>query len=118
MNEILHIMATGYGRNRFEKADGQMSELSCHAKGVHRTFPEVRTIIDIDGQDTKAISLNDSGRMMNFVMNDKCAAGTGRFLDVMAGILQLEIGQLEQQAALAKNRFRFPTPARCLQKVR
>ncbi len=101
--DISHTTATGYGRSRFEKADSQVSELSCHAKGVHMVFPEVRTIIDIGGQDAKAIALNDNGRMMNFVMNDKCAAGTGRFLDVMATILQLDISELEKQAALAQN---------------
>lgn len=103
MPDISYTTATGYGRSRFEQADCQVSELSCHAKGVHMVFPEVRTIIDIGGQDAKAISLNDSGKMMNFVMNDKCAAGTGRFLDVMAGILQLDISELEQQAKMAQN---------------
>ena len=92
---------TGYGRNRFEGADFTVSELTCHALGAHLIFPECRTLIDIGGQDAKVISLNDRGRMTNFLMNDKCAAGTGRFLDVMAGILQLPIGELEQYAARA-----------------
>lgn len=103
LEDITYTVATGYGRSRFEQADSQVSELSCHAKGVHMVLPEVRTIIDIGGQDAKAIALNDKGRMMNFVMNDKCAAGTGRFLDVMATILQLDISELEKQAALAQN---------------
>ncbi|MCI6885973.1 MAG: acyl-CoA dehydratase activase [Lachnospiraceae bacterium] len=96
------IIATGYGRKIFSAADGEVSELSCHARGVHHIFPNVRTIIDIGGQDAKVIALNEQGRMSNFLMNDKCAAGTGRFLDVMAGILQLKIEDLETQAALAK----------------
>ena len=77
-------IATGYGRKLFTEADKEISELSCHARGVHYIFPQVRTIIDIGGQDAKVLALNDQGRMSNFLMNDKCAAGTGRFLDVMA----------------------------------
>lgn len=96
--DISYIMATGYGRKTLKEADGEMSELSCHAKGIYAMYPDTRTIIDIGGQDAKVISLGSSGQMMNFVMNDKCAAGTGRFLDVMAGILQLDIGELEKEA--------------------
>lgn len=96
------VMATGYGRATFEKAHGELSELSCHAKGVHFSEPDCRTIIDIGGQDAKVIRLSDAGVLSDFVMNDKCAAGTGRFLDVMAGILQLRIEELEQYAARAK----------------
>lgn len=100
--QIRHTVATGYGRKRFTGADTEVSELSCHARGVNHIFPDVRTIIDIGGQDAKVLALNDQGRMTNFLMNDKCAAGTGRFLDVMAGILQLEIGDLEILAAQAR----------------
>ena len=100
--EIAVMIATGYGRKLYAAADGEVSELSCHARGVYHVFPDVRTIIDIGGQDAKVMALNDQGRMSNFLMNDKCAAGTGRFLDVMAGILQLKIEDLEIQAALAK----------------
>lgn len=100
--DIAYTVATGYGRKNFEGADEEVSELSCHGKGVHFVFPDVRTIIDIGGQDAKVMSVNDKGRMTNFLMNDKCAAGTGRFLDVMAGILQLEIGDLEKEAAKAE----------------
>lgn len=95
--QIAKITATGYGRKLFAKADTEISELSCHAKGVFHTFPETRTIIDIGGQDAKVLLLNDKGRMVNFVMNDKCAAGTGRFLDVMANILHLQIGDLQEE---------------------
>ncbi len=100
--DIAMVIATGYGRKIYSAADGEVSELSCHARGVHHVFPDVRTIIDIGGQDAKVMALNDQGRMSNFLMNDKCAAGTGRFLDVMAGILQLKIEDLEVQAAQAK----------------
>lgn len=102
-SDITMTLATGYGRNTYPEADGQMSELSCHGKGVYFKNPACRTIIDIGGQDAKVISLSDSGNISNFVMNDKCAAGTGRFLDVMANVLQLKITDLEAYAARAKN---------------
>lgn len=103
LNEITSVYGTGYGRKLLKYANGEMSELSCHAKGVHHLMPEVRTIIDIGGQDAKVLSLGTDGRLAEFLMNDKCAAGTGRFLDVMAGILQLKIEDLEKQAAIAKS---------------
>ena len=81
-DDLTATAATGYGRNRYEGADYNVSELSCHGLGAHHTFPTVRTIIDIGGQDAKVISLDEKGRMNNFLMNDKCAAGTGRFIDI------------------------------------
>ena len=89
------IVSTGYGRNSYERADKTMSELSCHAKGGHYIFGEIRTIIDIGGQDSKVLKLDASGQLQNFVMNDKCAAGTGRFLDVIAGVLEVGVGDLQ-----------------------
>ena len=85
---------TGYGRHLETWADKQMSELSCHAKGAVRLFPGVRTVIDIGGQDAKVLSIAANGNLVDFVMNDKCAAGTGRFLDVMAGIFGCTVGEL------------------------
>lgn len=96
-DEIDYVLATGYGRNTFERADAQMSELSCHAKGANHLFPDVRTVIDIGGQDVKVIQI-DHGAMVNFQMNDKCAAGTGRFLDVMARILEVDVSDLASLA--------------------
>lgn len=96
MDDISFTVATGYGRMRFEQADKQISELSCHAKGVDWQIPNARTIIDIGGQDAKVIRLNYKGKMMNFVMNEKCAAGTGRFLDVMAGVLETTVDKLDE----------------------
>ena len=93
------VLATGYGRNSLDGlADMQMSELSCHAKGAAFLFPSVRTVVDIGGQDVKVIEI-ENGMMKNFVMNDKCAAGTGRFLDVMASILRLDVDDLDTEAA-------------------
>ena len=89
-------IATGYGRNSLKEVPAQMSELSCHAKGAYFLFPRVRTIIDIGGQDSKALKLSDNGMLENFVMNDKCAAGTGRFLDVIAKVLEINLEDLEK----------------------
>ena len=92
--EMDFVLATGYGRNSLDGlADMQMSELSCHAKGATFLFPEVRTVIGIGGQDVKVIEI-ENGMMRNFVMNDKCAAGTGRFLDVMARVLEVKVEEL------------------------
>ena len=99
--ELAASSATGYGRNRVENVDYNVSELSCHALGAHMIFPDVRTIIDIGGQDAKVISLSEQGKMKDFLMNDKCAAGTGRFLDVMANVLQIPVDGMAQMAAEA-----------------
>jgi predicted CoA-substrate-specific enzyme activase len=87
-------VATGYGRIAIDYADSQVTEITCYARGINQLHPEVRTIIDIGGQDSKAISVDKEGRVVDFLMNDKCAAGTGRFLEVMAKALELEIGDL------------------------
>ena len=101
--EIAKTIVTGYGRNKYEGADGEVSELTCHALGGRLIFPDLRTVIDIGGQDAKIITLGESGRMSNFVMNDKCAAGTGRFLDVMANILRMDIDELDECASASEN---------------
>lgn len=96
------IVSTGYGRNSYDGATKTMSELSCHAKGGSYIFGDVRTIIDIGGQDIKVLKLNNKGQLMNFLMNDKCAAGTGRFLEVMSGVLDVkleDLGDLDKQAS-------------------
>jgi predicted CoA-substrate-specific enzyme activase len=95
--QVSHVIATGYGRNAYEAADERISELSCHAKGAVWIVPNVRTVIDIGGQDVKALSIGAEGTLQNFVMNDKCAAGTGRFLDVMARILEMDVCDLAEQ---------------------
>jgi predicted CoA-substrate-specific enzyme activase len=97
--DMAYVLATGYGRNSLEEiANHQMSELSCHAKGAYFLFPEVHTVIDIGGQDVKVLQI-DNGIMTNFVMNDKCAAGTGRFLDVMARVLEVKVEELGKLGA-------------------
>lgn len=102
-DDFSKIVATGYGRMQYGGADKQISELTCHTKGVVFLIPGVKTIIDIGGQDAKAIKINGKGKMDNFVMNDKCAAGTGRFLDVMANVLETDIENLEKLDAMSKS---------------
>ena len=94
MDQISVVTATGYGRKTYDRADGSISELSCHARGAAWILPGVRTVIDIGGQDAKALSISDDGKLSNFVMNDKCAAGTGRFLEVMARIFGMDVCEL------------------------
>lgn len=102
--DIDYCVSTGYGRDKLQSeglAQDNMSEISCHGKGAHWVLPQVRTIIDIGGQDAKVIRVDAEGELENFVMNDKCAAGTGRFLDVMSktlGIPVEELGPLSFQA--------------------
>ena len=100
--DVAFVTATGYGRKTFQGADATVSELSCHAVGAHAVFPEARTVIDIGGQDAKVLRLGPDGKLENFVMNDKCAAGTGRFLEVMARVLELDVSELGERDALAK----------------
>ena len=92
--DFTFCVSTGYGRDLVSFADTQFTEIACHAKGANFYFPEARGVIDIGGQDSKAISINAAGGLVDFAMNDKCAAGTGRFLEVMARIMNLEIGEM------------------------
>ncbi|MCR1934256.1 phenyllactyl-CoA dehydratase activase FldI [Clostridium tepidum] len=103
IKDLDYIVSTGYGRNSFEFANKQISELSCHAKGVYFDNNKARTVIDIGGQDIKVLKLADSGRLLNFIMNDKCAAGTGRFLDVMSRVIEVPVDELGKKALESKN---------------
>jgi (R)-2-hydroxyacyl-CoA dehydratese activating ATPase len=91
---IAYIISTGYGRINVPFADKQITEITCHAKGVVNLFPRGRTIIDIGGQDSKAITVDPTGRPTNFIMNDKCAAGSGRFVEVIADSLGIELDRV------------------------
>jgi predicted CoA-substrate-specific enzyme activase len=102
-DDITYVVATGYGRINVPFADKQITEISCHARGVGHLLPEVRTVIDIGGQDSKGIKLKD-GRAVDFVMNDKCAAGTGRFLEVTAESLGVSLEEMGKLSLEAKNR--------------
>ena len=101
---ITYVVATGYGRINVPFADKQITEISCHARGVGYLLPEVRTVIDIGGQDCKGIKLNDNGQAVDFVMNDKCAAGTGRFLEVTAEELGINLEDMGRLSLEAKNK--------------
>jgi predicted CoA-substrate-specific enzyme activase len=92
--DLTMVISTGYGRGIVNGAHKQVTEITCHAKGAHFLFPETRTVIDIGGQDSKVIKVNPDGGVGDFAMNDKCAAGTGRFLEVMARTMQLELGDM------------------------
>ena len=89
--ELSYLIGTGYGRNKVPFADENISEISCHAMGVHVTNPDVKAIIDIGGQDVKGIAIDTDGTVKNFAMNDKCAAGTGRFLEAMSRVLDVQV---------------------------
>lgn len=93
-SEITKIYSTGYGRNIVPFSDKRISEISCHAKGANYFFPSARTIIDIGGQDSKIIIVDEKGSVKDFVMNDRCAAGTGKFLEVTATTLETTIDEL------------------------
>jgi predicted CoA-substrate-specific enzyme activase len=96
-DDIKFVVGTGYGRYKIEAGDTQVTEISCHARGAHMLFPGTRTVIDMGGQDTKAIKVSAEGDVLDFCMNDKCAAGTGRFLAGAADVLGLtldEIGEI------------------------
>ena len=101
--DITYVVATGYGRINVPFADKQITEISCHARGVAHLLPEVRTVIDIGGQDSKGIKLKE-GRVVDFVMNDKCAAGTGRFLEVTAEELGVSLEDMGRLSLEAENR--------------
>jgi (R)-2-hydroxyacyl-CoA dehydratese activating ATPase len=92
--EIAFTVATGYGRYRVTFGDLQVTEISCHARGATFEFPNTRTVLDIGGQDTKAIRIGDSGEVVDFAMNDKCAAGTGRFLGAASFALETPLSEL------------------------
>ena len=96
--DIQYTIATGYGRMGYKDADKQITEISCHAKGVTYMVNDAKTIVDIGGQDAKVIKLTDDGQVENFVMNEKCAAGTGRFMEVMARVLACTLDELSPLA--------------------
>ncbi len=92
--QIKKIVATGYGRISIPFADKKITEISCHAMGAYHLYPDTGTVIDIGGQDSKVIRVGQGGKVLDFTMNDKCAAGTGRFLEVMASTFRLSLDKL------------------------
>lgn len=100
--QVERIVATGYGRNIIELADITVTEITCHAVGVHHLLPNTRTVIDIGGQDSKLLKLDGNGKVRDFSMNDRCAGGTGRFLEVVAARLEVGLDDLGTIAAKSK----------------
>ena len=109
--DLDYLVGTGYGRNKVPFADENISEISCHAMGVHVADPDVKAIIDIGGQDVKGIAVDDDGTVLNFAMNDKCAAGTGRFFETMAKAFEMELPEFSKLSLNAKNVI--PITAQC-----
>jgi len=107
MTDIKRCVGTGYGRDKISFIHEAVSEIACHGKGARWLVPSVRTVIDIGGQDCKALRLDDKGNMMKFITNDKCASGTGRFLEVMAKVLNLSLDELGEMSARSKQPITF-----------
>ncbi len=108
---ISYLIGTGYGRNKVPFADENISEISCHAMGVHVANPSVKAIIDIGGQDVKGIAIDSDGTVLNFAMNDKCSAGTGRFYEAMANAFEMTLPEFSMLSLTAKNTI--PITAQC-----
>ncbi len=109
LNDIQYTVATGYGRVLVPFANENISEISCHARGVNWYFPSVRTILDMGGQDCKAISCDENGQVTNFIMNDKCAGGTGRFLEMIAEVLNTPLEKIGQVSLQSQSAIPFNT---------
>lgn len=107
--EIAYVVGTGYGRYKVAFGDAQITEISCHAKGACFLFPGTHTVIDMGGQDAKGIKVGEGGEVKDFVMNDKCAAGTGRFLANAAEAVGLPLGKIGEISLQAKNPVRLTT---------
>jgi predicted CoA-substrate-specific enzyme activase len=103
--DILFCVGTGYGRRQVPQVDKTVSEINCHARGARWMLPSVRTVIDIGGQDCKAIRMDDQGNVVKFIANDKCASGTGRFLEVMAKLLHVSVDELGELSAKATKAY-------------
>ncbi|MFQ5996665.1 MAG: acyl-CoA dehydratase activase [Dehalococcoidales bacterium] len=109
LDALQYIVATGYGRVLVPFANENISEISCHARGITWYFPSVRTILDMGGQDCKAINCDADGRVTNFIMNDKCAGGTGRFLEMIAEVLNVPLAEIGDLALKSTTAIPFNT---------
>ncbi len=102
-SDVRGIVATGYGRNLIEAADSTVTEITCHARGVRHLVPDVATVVDIGGQDSKLLRIGAKGTVRDFEMNDRCAAGTGRFLEMVAARLDVRLEDLGELACRSRN---------------
>ena len=103
ISDLTYLIGTGYARNKVPQAHENISEISCHAMGVHMVNPQVKAIIDIGGQDVKGIAVDEDGTVLTFAMNDKCAAGTGRFFEAMARAFECTLTEFSEMSLRAKN---------------
>ncbi|HDP24385.1 MAG TPA: activase, partial [Deltaproteobacteria bacterium] len=109
--ELTYLVGTGYGRNEVVFADKNISEISCHAMGTFSCDPLIKTIVDIGGQDVKAIAIDSDGSVLEFAMNDKCAAGTGRFFEAMSRTFRMDLDEFSELSMKAKKVI--PITAQC-----
>jgi predicted CoA-substrate-specific enzyme activase len=107
--DVVAVTGTGYGRYRVEFGDAQVTEISCHARGAAFLFPDTTSVLDVGGQDTKAIRIGEDGHVLDFCMNDKCSAGTGRFLGAASQALEIPLGELGPLALTSKNPVKMTT---------
>src|SRR5678815_1308845 len=107
--EVEYVVGTGYGRYKVTFGNTQVTEISCHGRGAVHMFPRTRTVVDMGGQDTKAIRVSARGEVQDFCMNDKCAAGTGRFLGAAAAALHIDLDQLGPTALRSENPVKIST---------
>ena len=107
--EVEYVIGTGYGRYRVTFGNAQVTEISCHGRGAVHMFPKTRTVVDMGGQDTKAIRVSETGEIVDFCMNDKCAAGTGRFLGAASAALDIPLSKLGDTALAAKRAVKIST---------
>jgi predicted CoA-substrate-specific enzyme activase len=107
--EVEYVIGTGYGRYRVTFGNSQVTEISCHGRGAVHMFPNTRTVVDMGGQDTKAIRVNRNGEIVDFCMNDKCAAGTGRFLGAASAALDIPLDELGRVALQAERAVKIST---------
>ncbi len=108
-SDVGAVIGTGYGRFKVEFGDDQVTEISCHAKGAWALYPKTRTVVDIGGQDTKAIKVSDRGEVLDFAMNDKCAAGSGRFLTNSAEALGMDVAEIGDRSLESRAPVRLST---------
>ncbi|MBW1899002.1 MAG: activase, partial [Deltaproteobacteria bacterium] len=111
IENLAYLVGTGYGRSEVPFADENISEISCHALGVYYCDPEIKTIVDIGGQDVKGISIDSDGSVLEFAMNDKCAAGTGRFLEMMSKTFRMDLDAFSALSLRAKKTI--PVTSQC-----
>ena len=109
LNEVAYTVAVGYGASMVDFADHSLTDISCHAAGIHHIFPSVKTVIDVGAQFTRAIRLDDAGRIANFILNEKCAGGSGKFLQTIARILSMDVSEIGDLSLTATKPVEFTT---------